>query len=228
MKKLFLFFVILLFLAVGRLDILASPNTGKLPDGCIKIEFSPLNYPEGWLVTVGEEQTTLVKDSVTLTLFDFTYKDQNEVIGFSWMLEGASAEFWVKHGQTEAQYGGQFVTSDRKGVSNAVWCLTIDEVVDEDPEEDPDDEVDEEDPEDEPDDEIDEEDPDDEPEDEIDEEDPEDEPEDEVEGDDDEEPEDPVGDGGDDPLPDLGATGIATGLITGLLGLFGLFITRKN
>jgi hypothetical protein len=85
---------------------------------------------------------TLTKGEVVVTLNEYVFKDGEELVGFSWMIEGATAVLWVKHGTTAEVYGegtdGEFTTSDNKGVSNAVFLIEI--VVDEEDDEELDDE----------------------------------------------------------------------------------------
>lgn len=224
---------------IALVFLLISPikavNTGKVPDGCVKIDFNENGTvsavePSDWEVLETNNSIVLSKGSMTITITEKQFKDGSELIGFTWGLENATiVTFTVKHGTTVLEYGNTFITSDRKGVSNAVWCLveTVDPEDPVDPEE-PDEEEPEEptDPE-----EPDEEDPvePEEPEEPIEEEPIEEEP---------EQPEEPVDEpdevldddddfDGDEPLPD---TGDMTGLgVAGILmGFLLLSVSKKK
>jgi len=125
-KVIFTFF--LLILTLGRV-VATPPNTGPVPDHCIKLEFSNKAVkgvePSSWELIVGDYDVS-VSDGVTLiVLTDFVLKDDKEIIGFSWEVKGSNVEsFTVKHGRTIQTYNNEFITLDRKGVSNAVFCLS--------------------------------------------------------------------------------------------------------
>jgi hypothetical protein len=128
--------LILLLLTVGRIDATA-PNTGPVPESCVKLEFSNKLVtnvePSSWELMASEEEVVITKGLMLVRLTDFVFKDDEEVIGFTWEVKHATVnDFTVKHGRTVLSYGTEFITTDRKGVSNAVWCLT--EIIEEEPE----------------------------------------------------------------------------------------------
>lgn len=138
----------LLLLTFGRVGA-TSPNTGPLPEFCVKLEFSDKSVtgvePSSWELLVAQEDVTIIDGDVIIKLFDFVFKDNEEIIGFSWEIQNAGVkDFTVKHGTTVLSYGTEFITTDRKGVSNAVWCL---EELEEPPVDEPDDDPEVEDPE---------------------------------------------------------------------------------
>jgi hypothetical protein len=137
----------LLLLTFGRVGA-TPPNTGPLPEFCVKLEFSDKSVtgvePSSWELLVTQEDVTIVNGDAIIKLFDFAFKDNEEIIGFSWEIQNAGVQdFTVKHGTIVLSYGTEFITTDRKGVSNAVWCL---EELEEPPVDDPDDDPEEEDP----------------------------------------------------------------------------------
>ncbi|MDP3306013.1 MAG: hypothetical protein Q8S15_08065 [Erysipelotrichaceae bacterium] len=148
MKKTFVFVVLLLSLFAYKVN--ATPNTGPVPEDGVKVNFNANGTymsieGDGWMVNESDGSMTLTKGEVVITLNEYVFKDGNEIIGFSWMIEGGTAVLWVKHGTTEEVYGdgtsGVFVTSDSKGISNVVFIIEV--IVDEDDDEviDDDDEV---------------------------------------------------------------------------------------
>ena len=167
MKKTFIFVLLLLSLFAYKAN--AAPNTGTLPENSVKVNFNAngtYNSVEGsgWAFNQQSGSLTLTKGEVVITLNEYVFKDGEEIIGFSWMIEGATAVLWVKHGTTQEEYGngtsGEFVTSDSKGVSNAVFLIEIiddEEEIDDEEQDDEDEELDEELDEEEQDDEEDEE-----------------------------------------------------------------------
>ncbi len=258
MKKTLIFVVLLLSLFAYKVS--AAPNTGPLPENGVKINFNEngtVNSVEGdgWVLDEQPEMLTLTKGEVVITLMHFEFKDDAEIVGFHWMVEGATAVLWVKHGTTAEVYGegteGEFTTSDLKGVSNAVFLIEI--IVDEEEEEDDDEElddeeenddeeeeqndeeeeIDEEEENDDDDEVLDEEEEQDDEEEEIDEEEDNDE-DDEVLGDDDEnvdeeeEEEDEVLGEDDEQLPDTSDVTSGLGLMSGLLGFVLLLASKKK
>jgi hypothetical protein len=169
MKKTFVFVLLLLSLFAYKVN--AAPNTGNLPENGVKVNFNANGTyssveGSGWAFNQSAGSLTLTKGEVVITLSEYVFKDGNEIIGFSWTIEGATAVLWVKHGRTSDVYGegmeGEFTTSDRKGVSNAVFLIEIiddeDEELDEEEEQDDEDEeLDEEEDQDDEDEELDEE-----------------------------------------------------------------------
>jgi hypothetical protein len=240
MRKTFIFVVLLLSLFAYKVN--AAPNTGTLPENGVKVNFNEngtVNSFEGAGWTLDEQvgSLTLTKGDVVITLNEFVFKDGPELVGFSWMIEGAAAVLWVKHGTTEAEYGdgtsGEFTTSDEKGVSNAVFLIEI--IEDEEEEDDDDDEeLDDEEEDDDDDEELDDEEEDDDDDEELDDEeeendDEEEEDDDEVLGDDeedDDEEDEVLGD--DDELPDTSDASRGLGLMTGLFGFFLLLASKKK
>jgi hypothetical protein len=237
MKKTLIFVVLLLSLFAYKVS--AAPNTGELPENGVKINFNEngtVNSVEGdgWVLDEQPEMLTLTKGEVVITLMHFEFKDDAEIIGFHWMVEGATAVLWVKHGTTAEVYGegteGEFTTNDLKAISNAVFLIEI--IVDEEEEEDDDEELDDEEEND--DDEVlDEEEEEQDEEEEIDEEEENDE-DDEVLGDDDEnveeeeEEEDEVLGDDDESLPDTSDVTSGLGLMSGLLGFVLLLASKKK
>ena len=155
MRKTFIFVVLLLSLFAYKVN--AAPNTGPLPENGVKINFNAdgtYNSIEGngWMVDQHDESLKLTKGEVVVHLMHYEFNDDGEIIGFHWMVEGATAILWVKHGTTEEIYGegteGDFLTSDNKQVSNVVFLIEIivdeEEEVDDEEEEDDEEEVDEE------------------------------------------------------------------------------------
>ena len=205
MKKTLIFVVLLLSLFAYKVS--AAPNTGPLPENGVKVNFNENGTAQsvegsGWILNQQSGSMTLTKGDIVVTLNQYTFKNGTEIIGFSWMIEGAVAVLWVKHGTTSAEYGdgtsGEFTTSDNKGVSNAVFLI---ELIDdeEDDDEELDDEEDENDDDEELDDEEDENDDDEELDDEEDENDDDEELDDEEdENDDDEELDDEEDENDDD------------------------------
>jgi hypothetical protein len=236
MRKTFIFVVLLLSLFAYKVN--AAPNTGTLPENGVKVNFNEdgsVNSFEGagWALDELVGSLKLTKGDVVITLNEFVFKDGPELVGFSWMIEGATAVLWVKHGTTEAEYGdgtsGEFTTSDNAGVSNAVFLIEIIE----DEEEDDDDELDEEEDDDDEE-ELDDEEEENDDEEELDDEeeendDEEEEDDDEVLGDDeedDDEEDEVLGD--DDELPDTSDASRGLGLMTGLFGFFLLLASKKK
>jgi hypothetical protein len=174
MKKTFIF--VLLLLSLFAYKVSAAPNTGNLPENGVKVNFNENGSVksfegEGWIIDEQSGSLTLTKDEVVVTLNEFVFKDGEELIGFSWTIEGAIAVLWVKHGQTTDVYGegmdGEFTTNDNKGVSNAVFLIEIiddedEELDDEEEQDDEDEELDDEEEQDDEDEELDEEEQDDE------------------------------------------------------------------
>jgi hypothetical protein len=245
MRKTFIFVVLLLSLFAYKVN--AAPNTGTLPENGVKVNFNAdgtYNSIEGdgWMVDQQSGSLTLTKGEVVITLNEYVFKDGEEIIGFTWMIEGATAVLWVKHGTTEEIYGegteGDFLTSDNKQISNVVFLIEIVEDEEEDDDEELDDEEEENDDEEELDDEEeendDEEEENDDEEEELDEEEEEDD--DEVLGDDEEneeeenvdEEEDEVLGDDEESLPDTSDATAGLGLMTGLFGLILLFATKKK
>jgi hypothetical protein len=156
MKKTFIFVLLLLSLFAYKVN--AAPNTGNLPENSVKVNFNANGTyssveGSGWAFNQSAGSLTLTKGEVVITLSEYVFKDGNEIIGFSWTIEGATAVLWVKHGRTSEVYGegmeGEFTTSDRKGVSNAVFLIEIiddedEELDDEEDQDDEDEELDEE------------------------------------------------------------------------------------
>jgi len=148
MKKIFTYFLLgLLALGFRTPTVATDINTGPLPEFCVKLEFSDKSVtgvePSSWDLLVAEEDITIIDGDVIIKLFNFVFKDNEEIIGFSWEIKNAGVkDFTVKHGTTVWSYGTEFITTDRKGVSNAVWCLEeLEEPpVEEPPVEEPDDE----------------------------------------------------------------------------------------
>jgi hypothetical protein len=187
MKKTFIFVLLLLSLFAYKVN--AAPNTGNLPENGVKVNFNANGTyssveGSGWAFNQSAGSLTLTKGEVVVTLSEYVFKDGNEIIGFSWTIEGATAVLWVKHGRTSEVYGegmeGEFTTSDRKGVSNAVFLIEIiddedEELDDEEDQDDEDEELDDEEDQDDEDEELDEEEQDDEDEELDDEEDQDDE-----------------------------------------------------
>jgi hypothetical protein len=151
MKKTFIFILLLLSLFAYKVN--AAPNTGNLPENGVKVNFNANGTyssveGSGWAFNQSAGSLTLTKGEVVITLSEYVFKDGNEIIGFSWTIEGATAVLWVKHGRTSEVYGegreGEFTTSDRKGVSNAVFLIENiddeDEELDEEEEQDDEDE----------------------------------------------------------------------------------------
>jgi hypothetical protein len=243
MKKTFIFVLLLLSLFAYKVN--AAPNTGNLPENGVKVNFNANGTyssveGSGWAFNQSAGSLTLTKGEVVITLSEYVFKDGNEIIGFSWTIEGATAVLWVKHGRTSEIYGegmeGEFTTSDRKGVSNAVFLIEI--IDDEDEELDEEEELDDEEEQDDEEEEIDEEEQDDEEEvvdeeevlgddeeneEEIDEE--VEEEEDEVLGESDED-EEAAGDG--EELPDTSDASKGLGYVLGLMGLFLLVVSKKK
>jgi hypothetical protein len=154
MKKTFIFVLLLLSLFANKVN--AAPNTGELPENGVKVNFNENGSVksfegEGWVLDEQSLSLTLTKGDVVVTLNEYVFNDGEELVGFSWMIEGATAVLWVKHGTTSDVYGegtdGEFTTSDNKGVSNAVFLIEIlvDEEDDEDDESDDEEEQDDED-----------------------------------------------------------------------------------
>lgn len=249
MKKTLIFVVLLLSLFAYKVS--AAPNTGPLPENGVKVNFNEDGSAQsvegdGWVLDEQAGSLTLTKGDVIITLNQYVFKDGNEIVGFSWMVEGAIAVLWVKHGTTAEPYGegteGEFTTSDLKGVSNAVFLIEI--IVDEEEEDDDDEELDDEendddevlDEEDEEEqdeeEELDEEEEQDDEEEELDEE--ENDEDDEVLGDDDEnvdeeeEEEDEVLGDDDESLPDTSDVTSGLGLMSGLLGFVLLLASKKK
>jgi hypothetical protein len=140
MKRTFIFVLLLLSLFAYKVN--AAPNTGELPENGVKVNFNENGSVnsfegEGWVLDEQSGSLTLTKGEVVVTLNEYVFKDGEELVGFSWTIEGATAVLWVKHGTTSEVYGegtdGEFTTSDNKGVSNAVFLIEI--VVDEEEEE---------------------------------------------------------------------------------------------
>lgn len=134
-----------LLLSLFAYKVSAAPNTGRLPENGVKVNFNGNGTVssmegDGWTLNAQLGSLTLTKGDVIVKLFDYVFKDGNEIIGFSWSITGATAVLWVKHGTSSLEYGsgtsGSFITSDRKGVSNAVFLVEVSE-----DEEDKDDEV---------------------------------------------------------------------------------------
>jgi hypothetical protein len=132
MRKTFIFVVLLLSLFAYKVN--AAPNTGTLPENGVKVNFNAdgtYNSIEGdgWMVDQQSGSLTLTKGEVVITLNEYVFKDGEEIIGFTWMIEGATAVLWVKHGTTAEVYGegtsGEFTTSDNKQISNAVFLIEI-------------------------------------------------------------------------------------------------------
>ena len=235
MKKTFIFVVLLLSLFAYKVS--AAPNTGELPENGVKINFNEngtVNSVEGdgWVLDEQSESLTLTKGEVVITLMHFEFKDDAEIVGFHWMVEGATAVLWVKHGTTAEVYGegteGEFTTSDLKAISNAVFLIEI--IVDEEEEDDDDEELDDDDEQDDEE-ELDEEEEQDDEEEELDEE--ENDEDDEVLGDDDEnvdeeEEEDEVLGDDDESLPDTSDVTSGLGLMSGLLGFVLLLASKKK
>jgi hypothetical protein len=207
MKKKIVFILLLLSLFAYKVN--AAPNTGTLPENGVKVNFNEngsVNSFEGagWALNEQVGSLTLTKGDVVVTLNEFVFKNGSELVGFSWMVEGATAVLWVKHGTTAVEYGegtsGEFTTSDDKGVSNAVFLIEIieDEEDDNDDEEELDDEEDDNDDEEELDDEEDDNDDEEELDDEEDDNDDEEELDDEEDDNDDEEELDDEEDDNDD------------------------------
>ena len=147
MKKTFVLVLLLLSLFAQKVN--AAPNTGSLPENGVKVNFNANGTyssveGSGWAFNQSAGSLTLTKGEVVITLNEYVFKDGNEIIGFSWIIEGATAVLWVKHGRTSAVYGegmdGEFTTSDNKGVSNAVFLVEIiddeEEVLDEEEQDD--------------------------------------------------------------------------------------------
>jgi hypothetical protein len=169
MKKTFIFVLLLLSLFAYKVN--AAPNTGTLPENSVKVNFNANGTyssveGSGWAFNQSAGSLTLTKGEVVITLSEYVFKDGNEIIGFSWTIEGATAVLWVKHGRTSEVYGegmeGEFTTSDRKGVSNAVFLIEIiddedEELDDEEDQDDEDEELDDEEDQDDEDEELDEE-----------------------------------------------------------------------
>jgi hypothetical protein len=168
MKKTFIFVLLLLSLFAYKVN--AAPNTGNLPENGVKVNFNANGTyssveGSGWAFNQSAGSLTLTKGEVVITLSEYVFKDGNEIIGFSWTIEGATAVLWVKHGRTSEIYGegmeGEFTTSDRKGVSNAVFLIEIiddeDEELDDEDQDDEDEELDDEEDQDDEDEELDDE-----------------------------------------------------------------------
>jgi hypothetical protein len=169
MKKTFIFVLLLLSLFAYKVN--AAPNTGTLPENSVKVNFNANGTyssveGSGWSFNQSAGSLTLTKGEVVITLSEYVFKDGNEIIGFSWTIEGATAVLWVKHGRTSEVYGegmeGEFTTSDRKGVSNAVFLIEIiddedEELDDEEDQDDEDEELDDEEDQDDEDEELDDE-----------------------------------------------------------------------
>jgi hypothetical protein len=248
MKKTFIFVVLLLSLFAYKVN--ASPNTGALPENGVKVNFNANGSynsieGDGWMVDQHPDSLMLTKGDVVIHLMHYVFND-GEIVGFHWMVEGATAVLWVKHGTTTEVYGdgteGDFLTSDNKQISNVVFLIEI--VEDED--EDDDEELDDEDEDDDDDEELDDEDEDDDEEEELDDEeeqddeeeeldDEEEELDDEVLGDDDEDEEENVDEDEDEvlgeeeeSLPDTSDTTAGVGLMAGLLGFFLLLVSKKK
>jgi hypothetical protein len=256
MRKTFIFVVLLLSLFAYKVN--ASPNTGELPENGVKVNFNENGSVnsfegEGWVLDEQEGSLTLTKGEVVVTLNEFVFKDGEELVGFSWMIEGATAVLWVKHGTTAEIYGegtdGEFTTSDDKAVSNAVFLIEIlvDEEDDEEEQDDEEEELDDEEEQDDEEEELDDEEEQDDEEEELDDEEEQDDEEeelddeeeqddDEVLGDDDEdeeeenvdEEEDEVLGEEEESLPDTSDTTAGVGLMAGLLGFFLLLATKKK
>ena len=243
MRKTFIFVVLLLSLFAYKVN--AAPNTGPLPENGVKVNFNAdgtYNSIEGdgWMFDQQPGSLTLTKGEVVVTLNEYVFKDGEEIIGFSWMIEGATAILWVKHGTTSDVYGegmnGEFTTSDNKGVSNAVFLIEIiddeEEELDDEEEQDDDEIVDDEEEVDEEDEIIDEEEEVDEEDEIVDEE--EEELDDEVLGDSEENEEENVDEEEEvlgeqeEALPDTSDATTGLGLMTGLLGLILLITTKKK
>jgi hypothetical protein len=164
MKKTFIFVLLLLSLFAYKVN--AAPNTGTLPENGVKVNFNAdgtYNSIEGdgWMVDQHHDHDgmmvdehhdglMLTKGEVVIHLMHYVFNDDGEIIGFHWMIEGATAILWVKHGKTTEIYGdgteGDFLTSDNKQVSNAAFLIEIivdeeEEVVDEEEEIDEEEEV---------------------------------------------------------------------------------------
>lgn len=259
MKKIVI--MVSLLLSLFAYKVSAAPNTGRLPENGVKVNFNSngtVNSMEGdeWAIESQSDSLTLTKGDVIVTLFDYVFKDGNEIIGFSWSITGATADLWVKHGTSSLEYGngtsGSFTTSDRKGVSNAVFLVEISEDEDEivDDEDDNDDEIiDEEESDEENEEEVIDEEDKEELEEDVDDQDEEDE---EVLGDDDEneeeaveeevgeddeneeaveeetEEEDQVLSDEEESLPDTSDVSGGLGLLSGMLGLGLLVASRKR
>jgi hypothetical protein len=170
MKRTFIFVLLLLSLFAYKVN--AAPNTGELPENGVKVNFNENGSVnsfegEGWVLDEQSGSLTLTKGEVVVTLNEYVFKDGEELVGFSWMIEGATAVLWVKHGTTSDVYGegtdGEFTTSDNKGVSNAVFLIEIvvddedEELDDEEEQDDEDDESDDEEEQDDEDEELDDE-----------------------------------------------------------------------
>lgn len=215
-----LFIILLLLITGGRINA-SSPNTGQVPEFCVKLEFSALMVervePSSWELMSSSEEVVITNEKLLIRLTDFVLKDNEEIIGFSWEVKNASVDdFTVKHGTTVLSYGNEFLTTDRKGVSNAVWCLT--EIIEEEPED--------EEPEEEP--EVEEPPVDEEPEEPPVEEEPEEEPEEEEPPVDDPEDEDPEFEDDEEPLPQTSDTDMYFyNILFLLLGLV-LFSRKEN
>jgi hypothetical protein len=232
MKKTFIFVLLLLSLFAYKVN--AAPNTGSLPENGVKVNFNENGSVnsfegEGWVLDGQSGSLTLTKGEVVVTLSDYVFKDGVAIVGFSWLIEGATAVLWVKHGTTAEVYGegtdGVFTTSDNKGVSNAVFLIEIvedEERDDEEEQEDEDEELDDEEEQDDQDEEL-------YDEDELDDED-------EVLGDDDEdeeeenvdEEEDEVLGEDEESLPDTSDTSRGLGLLFGLFGFILLVVSKKK
>jgi hypothetical protein len=256
MKKTFIFVLLLLSLFAYKVN--AAPNTDNLPENSVKVNFNANGTyssveGSGWAFNQQAGSLTLTKGEVVITLSEYVFKDGNEIIGFSWTIEGATVVLWIKHGRTSDIYGegmeGEFTTSDRKGVSNAVFLIEIiddeDEELDDEEEQDDEEELDEEEDQDDEDEVVDEEEEQDDEEEVVDEEEQDDE--DEVLGDDEEneeeideevndeeeevlgesdEDEEAAGDG--EELPDTSDASKGLGYVLGLMGLFLLVVSKKK
>ncbi len=257
MKKIVI--MVSLLLSLFAYKVSAAPNTGRLPENGVKVNFNSngtVNSMEGdgWTIESQSDSLTLTKGDVIVTLFDYVFKDGNEIIGFTWSITGATADLWVKHGTSSLEYGngtsGSFTTSDRKGVSNAVFLVDISEDEEEivDDEDDNDDEIIEEESDEDNEEEVIDEEDEEELEEDVDDQDEEDE---EVLGDDDENEEEAIEEevGEDDEneetveeeteedevlsdeeesLPDTSDVSGGLGLLSGMLGLGLLVASRKR
>jgi hypothetical protein len=139
MKKTLIFVLLLLSLFAYKVN--AAPNNGALPENGVKVNFNEDGTyssieGSGWAFNQLSGSLTLTKGDVVITLNEYVFKNGEEIIGFSWMIEGATAVLWVKHGTSQIEYGngtsGEFVTNNNKGVSNAVFLI---EIVEDDEEE---------------------------------------------------------------------------------------------
>jgi hypothetical protein len=202
MKRTFIFVLLLLSLFASKVN--AAPNTGNLPENSVKVNFNANGTyssveGSGWAFNQSAGSLTLTKGKVVVTLSEYVFKDGNEIIGFSWTIEGATAVLWVKHGRTSEVYGegmeGEFTTSDRKGVSNAVFLIEIiddedEELDDEEDQDDEDEELDDEEDQDDEDEELDEEEEQDDEDEELDEEEEQDDEDEELDEEEDQDDED--------------------------------------